>query len=75
MSPISTFVLNTLTLKKSVFFLSVSNVRVNVKNGIIIEMFFLNVNMMIEALFRLYLQEKFAGNLVRFSLVIRVPHL
>ena len=47
-----------------------SNVRVNLKNGIIIEMLFLDVNMTVEALFLLYLQEKFAGNLVRFSLII-----
>ena len=40
---------------------SASNVCVNLKNGTIIEMLFLNVNMTVEALFLLYLQEKFGA--------------
>ena len=38
-----------------------SDARVNLKIGTIIEMIFLNVNMTVEALFLLYLQEKFGA--------------
>ena len=53
-----------------------SNARVNLKNGTIIEMLFLNVNMTVESLFLLYLQEKF-GAFFSYNLhvAVRVPHL
>ena len=53
-----------------------SDARVNLKNGTIIEMLFLNVNMTVEALFLLYLQEKFGAFFsYNLHLAIRVPNV
>ena len=41
-----------------------SNARLNLKNGTIIEMLFLNVSTTVESLFLLYLQEKFGAFLL-----------
>ena len=52
-----------------------SNARVTLKNGTIIEMLSVNVNMTVGALFLLYLQEKFgAFSSHNLHLAIRVPH-
>ena len=53
-----------------------SDTRVNLKIGTIIEMLFLNVNVTVEALFLLYLQEKFGAFFSYIlHLAIRVPHV